>query len=73
MDWRSRLSIGTLTASNALVLPIYTVATLPTGVKAGTVVLVSNADTTTSVASLVVYDGSGWFDMVDGTAAAADA
>jgi hypothetical protein len=56
-----------------LQLDIYTVATLPsTDIPAGTVALVSDADTTTGAATLVVYDGSGWVDMVDGTAAAGD-
>jgi len=66
MAWRERAHFGMLQ------LDIYTVATLPTDEIAGTVALVSNADTTTGGATLVVYDGSGWVDMIDGTAAAAD-
>jgi hypothetical protein len=66
MAWRTRPHF------DQLQLTIYTVATLPSDAPDGTVALVSDADTTTGAATLVVYDGSGWVDMIDGTAAAGD-
>ena len=59
-------------ACDTLVLNVYTFATLPSTASEGMVALISDADTTTGTATLVVYDGSNWIDMVDGTAAAAD-
>lgn len=69
MNWRGKANFGTVTCSSGLILPTYTVASLPTtGKKTGEIVYCSNGNA--GQETLALWNGSAWIALGSGATAA---
>jgi hypothetical protein len=68
MNYRDKPSFGQLSASECLILPTYTVATLPSTLPTGAIVYCSDGNA--GQESLALYNGSAWIALATGATAA---
>ena len=69
MAWREQANFGFASCTEGLVLPAYTVATLPsTGIVSGQIVYCSDGNA--GEETLVRYDGTNWVSLASGATAA---
>jgi len=69
MNLRDKPGFGRVSVSESLVLPGYTVATLPSGRPVGAIVFCSNGNA--GQECLVRWDGTNWVSLATGATAAA--
>ena len=70
MAWREKANFGRVDTQDGVVLPVYTVATLPTvDVATGQVVVCTDGNAGSK--TLAYYDGTNWIASATGATAAA--